>query len=91
MTHILETVQMTDKEWKALLYFLDQLSEHQANAGCNDLPKELENMFTKEEGNTMAKEYAIYNNPNAPEGPDWPLPDSCLLSYLSNKIQKQIS
>lgn len=89
MKTILKTVQLTDKEWKALLYFLGELSEHQSNAGCNDLPRELEKMFTKKEGDEMAVEFAIQNNPNEPEGPTWPLPDSCLLAYLDHKIRKQ--
>ncbi len=86
----MKTVTLTEKEWKALLYFLSELSEHQSNAGCNDLPKTLEQMFTKAEGKIMADEFAIFNNPNNPEGPEWPLPDSCLLSYLDHKIRKQI-
>jgi hypothetical protein len=87
----MKTVTLTEKEWKALRYFLEQLSEYQSNAGCNDLPRELREMFTKEEGTIMATEFAIYNNPKDPEGPDWTgMSDSCLLALLDHKIQQQI-
>lgn len=87
----MKTVTLAEKEWKALLYFLDELSEHQSSAGCNDLPQELRDMFTKKEGDAMAKEFAAYNSPNDPEdSPDWPMPDTCLLAYLDHKIRKQI-
>jgi len=90
MTKILKTVQLTSKEWDALLTFMEYLSDHQANAGCNDLPKDLESLFTKEEGKELAEEFAKYNNPTTPEGPDWPIYDSCLLDLLKHKIQTQI-
>lgn len=86
----MKTVKLTDKEWKALRYFLDELSEHQSNAGCNDLPEELEQMFTEDEGKAMATEFAVYNNPKNPEGPDWPMSDNCLLALLDHKIWEQI-
>ena len=86
----LTTVQLTDAEWKTLLEFLEELSDHQSNAGCNDLPKGIESMFTKEEGKALADEFATYNNSSKPEGPEWPLPDFCLLDLLKHKIQIQI-
>lgn len=90
MIKILKPVQLTNKEWDALLIFMEYLSDHQANAGCNDLPKDLESLFTKEEGKALADEFATYNNPNKPEGPSWPLPDGCLLDLIKHKIQMQI-
>jgi len=81
MKKILKTVQLTDKEWKALDMFLEELGEHQSNAGCNDLPSDIEHLFTKEEGRELAKELN--------EGPEWPLADFCLLTLLQRKIKEQ--
>lgn len=89
MITILKTVQLTEPEWKALDMFLGELGGHQSNAGCNDLPKEMERLFTTEEGNELALEFAHDNNPKAPEGPNWPLPDFCLLSLIRKKIKEQ--
>ena len=89
MTKILKTVQLTEPEWKALDAFLEELGDHQSNAGCNDLPKGIERLFTKEEGDELALEFAHDNNPKVPEGPDWLLPDFCLLSLLQRKIKEQ--
>ena len=86
----MKTVQMTDAEWKTLLEFLEELGDHQSNAGCNDLPKGIQSFFTKEEGEALATEFTTYNNPNKPEGPSWPLPDFCLLDLLKHKIQIQV-
>ena len=91
MTNILKTVQLTEPEWKALDMFLEELGDHQSNAGCNDLPREMQALFTKEEGDQLALEYARDNNPKIPEGPDWPLPDFCLLSLIQRKIEEQTS
>ena len=86
----LTTVQLTDAEWKTLLEFLEELSDHQSNAGCNDLPKGIQSFFTKAEGERIAMEFAKYNNAEIPNGPDWPLPDYCLLDLLTLKITEQV-
>jgi hypothetical protein len=86
----MKTVQLTDSEWKTILYFLEELSDHQSNAGCNDLPRHISDIFSKAEGKQLEKEYAERNNPESPEGPDWPLPDFCLVSLLQHKIEKQL-
>jgi hypothetical protein len=85
-----KTVELTESEWKALLEFLENLSNYQSNEGCNDLPKNIESLFTKKEGKQLAVEFGKYNCPNKPEGPDWPLPDFCLLELIKHKIETQI-
>jgi hypothetical protein len=87
----MKTVTLTEAEWKCLDMFLEELGDHQSNAGCNDLPKSMQALFTKKEGEELALEFAHDNNPKVPEGPDWPLPDFCLLSLLQHKIKKQTS
>ena len=82
MKTILKTVQLTDSEWKALDMFLEELGDHQSNAGCNDLPKSMQALFTDSEGDQLANELG--------EGPEWPLPDFCLLSLLQRKIRNQV-
>ena len=90
MKTTIKTVNMTESEWRTLLEFLEELRDHQSNAGCNDLPKGIQAFFTKEEGKALADEFATYNNSSKPEGPEWPLPDFCLLDLLKHKIQIQI-
>ena len=79
-------ITLTDQEWQALD---GDLANHYSNAGCNDLPKEIEEVWTKEEGATLAKDFAYLNNPQEPEGPDWPLPDWGLLALIRNRINQQ--
>lgn len=86
----MKTVQLTDNEWKALLEFMEILGDYQSNAGCNDLPEQLCKLFNKEEGKRMAEQFAIFNNPDAPEGPDWPVSDFCLLALIKHKIKRQL-
>ena len=88
-TAAMKVVILTENEWKALSYFLGVLGDMQGNACCNDLPRALCDIFTKEEGKMLAQEYARYNNPDEPEGPNWPLPDLCLVALLQSKIRKQ--
>lgn len=83
------TIVLTEQQLKLLNHFLEQLNDVHGNAGCNDLPEELESMFTPSEGEQIAKEFAIYNNPVTPDGPRWPLPDFCLLYWLHRKIKEQ--
>lgn len=90
MTNTLKTVQLTEKEWQALSYFLGELGDTMGNAGCNDLPHALRKLFTPEEGKKLADEYAIFNNPKEPEGPNWPIMDLCLVALLQDKIRKQV-
>ena len=90
MKTTIKTVNMTESEWRTLLEFLGDLKIYQVNEGCNDLPKHISALFTKEEGKALADEFATYNNPSKPEGPEWPLPDFCLLDLLKHKIQIQI-
>ncbi len=85
----MKVVILTEKEWRALSYFLGELGDMQSNAGCNDLPRALCDMFTDEEGKFIAEEYARFNNPKKPEGPNWPIPDFCLVALLQSKIRKQ--
>lgn len=79
----MKTVTLTEAEWKALDMFLEELGDHQSNAGCNDLPRSMQALFTKKEGEELATELG--------EGPEWPLPDFCLLSLLQRKIKNQVS
>lgn len=86
----MKTINLTEAQVKLMDRFLDELSDHMGNAGCNDLPEELQSMFTQEEGEQIAKEFAIYNNPKTPDGPSWPIPDSCLVYWLRRKIKEQV-
>lgn len=83
------TITLTERQVKLLEMFLDELDEHYANAGCNDLPEEYRNLFSEDEGVRIAAEFAIYNNPKTPDGPTWPLPDTCLLYWIKRKIIDQ--
>lgn len=85
----MKMVMLTEAEWKALSYFLGELGDMQGNAGCNDLPSGVKKLFTPEEGKFIAEEYARFNNPKEPEGPDWPIMDLCLVALLQHKIRKQ--
>ena len=78
----MKTVTLTEAEWKALDMFLEELGDHQSNAGCNDLPKSMQALFTAEQGKELAEQLG--------EGPDWPLPDFCLLSLIQRKIKNQV-
>ena len=82
-------ITLTEQQLKLIDHFLDELEDSQSNACCNDLPNELVEMFTEEEGKAIAEEYAKYNNPEEPEGPNWPLPDFCLVSWLRRKLKIQ--
>lgn len=82
-------INITNTQLALLLHFMDQLSEYYSNGRCNDLPEKIRDMFTKEEGEQIANEFAVYNNPKNPEGPGWPIFDSCLLYWLQRKIQDQ--
>ena len=86
----IHTILLTERQVTLLDMFLDELSDHMSNAGCNDLPEELRDMFTKEEGEKIAQEFEVYNNPTNPDGPSWPIPDFCLLHWLKRKIKDQI-
>ena len=90
MSENTHNIQLTKKELQLLNHFIEELSDNMANAGCNDLPQELQDMFTEEEGKRIATEFSIYNNPRTPDGPSWPLPDFCLLSWLKGKINGKI-
>jgi hypothetical protein len=83
------SVTLSETEWKVMDHFLNDLSDHQSNAGCNDLPRELVDLIPHEDGQKMAEEYAKFNNPEEPEGPRWPISDFCLVSLLQHKIKKQ--
>lgn len=83
------TILLTDRQLKLLNHFLGELSDSYGNNSCNDLPDELRAMFTDEEGMDIAKEFEVYNNPENPDGPSWPLPDFCLLAWLKCKINEQ--
>lgn len=85
----MKTIQLTDSQVKLLFHFLDDLSEHMSNAGCNDLPEHLREMM-EPEGKAIEQEYAVFNNPDEPEGPSWPISDICLLHWLKSKINEQL-
>lgn len=82
-------VKLTATQLKLLNHFMEELSDSYGNNSCNDLPNELIDLFTKEEGLQVAKEFEVYNNPEHPDGPSWPLPDFCLLAWLKHKINEQ--
>ena len=79
----MKAVILSEAEWKCLDMFLEELGGHQTNAGCNDLPKEMQALFTDSEGDELANELG--------EGPEWPLPDFCLLNLLQRKIKRQVN
>lgn len=85
----IHTILLGDAEAKALAYFLNELRRDLSNSCCNDLPNDLVNLFTPEEGEKLATEFARYNNPDEPEGPSWPIPDFCLVSLIRHKIVDQ--
>ena len=82
----MKTIILSERDLELLNYFLDQLDNYLGNEGCNDLGGEIEAMFSEEEGEQVAKEFAKINNPADPNGPDWPLFDGCLLAWLQHKI-----
>lgn len=81
-------IELTEKELEALNWFLEYCSQNLSSAGCNDLDQEMIALFTPEQGIQIAKEFAIINNPITPDGPDWPIPDFCLLAYLRHKLNQ---
>lgn len=83
-------VSLSDAEWAALDAFLEELENYQSSAGCNDLQPCIAQLFENEEGKLMAENFSKLNSPGNPEGPDWPLPDFCLVSLLRHKIKKQL-
>lgn len=86
----MKIILLKDNEYAALQAMLEDYSNTLANNGCNDLSAEIEKLFTKKEGQKLAAEYAVYNNPDNPEGPNWPLMDVCLLGLLQHKMDKSL-
>jgi DnaJ-class molecular chaperone len=81
-------IELDIKYVKTLLFFLDDLLEHQGNSGCNDLPQNIQKIWTKEEGEQVAEEYGQYNDPGVTTS--WPLMDFELLDFIKHKIKTQI-
>ena len=83
-------IELTPNQYKYLTKrVLPEYEEFIGRQICNDLDSELEILFASE-GEQIAKEFAIMNNPKEPDGPDWPLPDFCLAYWLRKSIEKQI-
>lgn len=82
----MKTITLTDEQAAFLGYCFDSLDNEWGNAGCNDLPDEIAAQFKN--GDEIAEEYARLNDPVSenPEGPEWPLPDFCLLFWLRKKM-----
>ena len=85
----MKTIILDNNQYKLLMHYFEQLSDYYSNAGCNDLEKSIRDMWTQEEGQTIADEFAKYNNPKTPNGPPWPIPDSCLLYWMKSKLKEQ--
>lgn len=60
----MKTINLTPKQLKLLNFFLKELADNYSNAGCNDLPPELDRMFNKKEKQEIIKEL------NAKDGGD---------------------
>lgn len=82
---------MTSAERKLLLYFLEELSEHQGAAGCNDFrfPK----TFSAEEKAELAAKYTEEcrrDEPNTEDqNPDGILMDVILLGMLQRRLENE--
>ena len=85
----MKTIQLDDKLYEALEAFLEDYDNELGNRGCNDLSPEIEQLFSEEEGEKLAEEFAVYNNPKDPDEPGWPLPDYCLLALIRHKMRNQ--
>lgn len=83
-------IELTPKQYKYLTkYVLPEYEERVGRQICNDLEDELVDLFA-DEGEQIATEFAIMNNPMEPEGPNWPLPDFCLAYWLRKSIENQV-
>jgi hypothetical protein len=82
----MKTITLTDKQYYYLLHCLKEYGDVLGNDSCNDLSTELEEMFHAE-GEQIAREFAVMNNPENPEEGNWPLPDFCLLYWLVGRIK----
>jgi len=79
----------TAKELNALLYFLEDYSAILGRRGRQDLPSNIKELFTPEEGSEITRKFNILNTGGHPErdsGPPWPIPDFCFLDYLVSKL-----
>lgn len=84
---------MNSTEKAILLKFLDDLSDHMSNAGCNDL--DLENTPENYELVAAAEKYCAEQNQEKPLPPLFYKDKICttdfiILSYLVNLIEKNL-
>lgn len=86
----MKTVTLSNAEWQALNKFLDNLTDYQCNEGCNDLPKDIQILFTPEEAQQLCKDYDAFNNSHENDKISWPISDFCLVGLLQHKIQNQL-
>lgn len=87
----MKTINLDDKLYTALEYFLEDYDDVLSSRGCNDLPREIRKLFTEKEGKQLAEEFAIMNNPRKPDGPDWPIMDGCLLDLIRHKMRESMN
>jgi hypothetical protein len=81
---------MTKTEKRLAVYFLDQLSDKQGNAGCNDLETELVKMLSEAEKEQMVREYGQYNgDPQEPRTFNNML-DFMIVGLLTHKFRQEI-
>lgn len=85
----MKTITLSEKQYQLLEKFLVDYQDKLGNSSCNDLPDDLKEMFSKEEGELIAKQFAIMNNPDNPDGPSWPIFDFCLVYWLRKSIEQQ--
>jgi hypothetical protein len=87
----MKTIQLTDAQYTFLIHCLQQYGDLVGGRVCDDLPKEIEALFTSEEGKAIEKEFALYNTHGANDwdGPPWPLREGCLTDWLRMKIEEQ--
>ncbi len=60
-----------------------------SNAGCNDLPLEIQAKFANR-CMEVERDFAKLNNPENPEGPEWPIPDYCMVSWLQWRLSSKL-
>lgn len=77
---------ITDNEKELIARMLDKLSDSLSRNGCNDLPDDWYELFSREDLRELSKQYHEMNGD--PQDDNGTIQDDCLASLMAEKVRR---
>lgn len=84
----MKTINLEDYQYDFLINCLEQYRSQCSLRICDDLDQDLQKKIEPYQ-EQISKEYAYFNNPKEPDGPDKIYQEGMLVFWLQKKIESQ--